>query len=262
MAPTSGPRSESTHTPSSRCRARSTARSTLDQAARAFASGLEQNPFAAIREGKLELRRRDALEVPDAVREVRRVIETHLPRIRIEDLLVEVDRWCGFTRELIPLRGYQRKADRPYVSLLAALVAHGTNLGIATMAQSTDDLTVDVLHDVSKWFLRTDTLKAANRVLVDYHHRLPLSAAWGDGTASSSDGRGDCRRPRHRFVLATGRRQPGARAPRWRRADGRGLVLEPGLEIAADSTPIYYRTPDTSGVMPLWRRGPSVVSAS
>jgi len=163
-------------------------RTELEQAARAFASGLEENPFAAIREGKLELRRRDALEVPDAVREVRRVIETHLPRIRIEDLLVEVDRLCGFTRELTPLRGYQRKAERPYASLLEALVAHGTNLGIATMAQSTDDLTVDVLHDVSKWFLRTDTLKAANRVLVDYHHRLPLSAAWGDGTASSSDG--------------------------------------------------------------------------
>jgi TnpA family transposase len=25
-------------------------------------------------------------------------------------------------------------------------------------------------------------------VLVDYHHRLPLSSAWGDGAASSSDG--------------------------------------------------------------------------
>jgi TnpA family transposase len=36
--------------------------------------------------------------------------------------------------------------------------------------------------------LRTETLKAANTVLVDYHHRLPLSAIWGDGTTSSSDG--------------------------------------------------------------------------
>jgi hypothetical protein len=151
-------------------------------------TGLETNPFAAIRDGQLELRRRDALEVPERVREVKRVIETHLPRIRIEELLVEVDRWCGFTRELVPLPGYRARTDRPYAALLAGLVAHGTNLGIATMAQSTDGLTVDVLHEMSKWFLRTDTLKAANRVLVDYHHRLPLSSAWGDGAASSSDG--------------------------------------------------------------------------
>lgn len=57
------------------------------------------------------------------------MIETHLPRIRIEDLLVEVDRWCGFTRELVPLPGYQPRTERPYTALLAALVAHGTNLG-------------------------------------------------------------------------------------------------------------------------------------
>ena len=163
-------------------------RTELDAAAQAFAAGLETNPFAAIHDGQLELRRRDALEVPERVREIKRVIETHLPRIRIEELLVEVDRWCGFTRELVPLPGYQARTDRPYAALLAGLVAHGTNLGIATMAQSTEGLTVDVLHEVSKWFLRIDTLKAANRVLIDYHHRLPLSSAWGDGSASSSDG--------------------------------------------------------------------------
>jgi hypothetical protein len=47
-----------------------------------LATGLETNPFVAIRDGQLELRRRDALEVPERVREVKRVIETHLPRIR------------------------------------------------------------------------------------------------------------------------------------------------------------------------------------
>ena len=30
--------------------------------------------------------------------------------------------------------------------------------------------------------------KAANAILVNFHHRLPLSPVWGDGTVSSSDG--------------------------------------------------------------------------
>jgi hypothetical protein len=168
--------------------ARAKARPDLENAAQSFAAGLDRNSFASVNEGQLELRRRDALELPERVRELRRVIETHLPKIRIEELLVEVDRWCGFTRELVPLPGYRPRTDKPYAALLAALVAHGTNLGIATMAQSIEGFTVDLLHDVSKWFLRADTLKAANRVLVDHHHRLPLSSVWGDGTASSSDG--------------------------------------------------------------------------
>jgi TnpA family transposase len=56
------------------------------------------------------------------------------------------------------------------------------------MAQSTKHLSVDVLQHVSRWCLRAETLKAANRALVDHHHRLELAAVWGDGSASSSDG--------------------------------------------------------------------------
>ena len=59
-------------------------RTEFDQAARAFVDGLETNPFAKLRDNALELSRRDAIAEPDAVRDLRRVIETHLPRIRIE----------------------------------------------------------------------------------------------------------------------------------------------------------------------------------
>jgi TnpA family transposase len=163
-------------------------RAQLDAAAEALVGGLAANPFASLKDGALVLSRRDALEVPANVREVRRVLETHMPRIRIEDLLVEVDGWCGFTRQLSPTGSYTTRLENPYPTLLAALVAHGTNLGIATMAQSTKGITVDMLQHASRWFLRPETLKAANRVLVDYHHRLDLAGVWGDGTTSSSDG--------------------------------------------------------------------------
>ena len=38
------------------------------------------------------------------------------------------------------------------------------------------------------WYVREDTLKAANKILVDFHHQQPLTAVYGDGTHSSSDG--------------------------------------------------------------------------
>ena len=75
-----------------------------------------------------------------------------------------------------------------FTTLLATLIAHGTNLGIATMAHSVEGITADMLQDMSQWCLREETLKAANTILVNFHHRLPLSAVWGDGTVSSSDG--------------------------------------------------------------------------
>lgn len=84
--------------------------------------------------------------------------------------------------------GEANRSDKLYPTLLAALVAHGTNLGVSTMAQSAPGITVDSLQHVSRWFTDEETLKAASRRIVEYHHGLDLSAVWGDGTVSSSDG--------------------------------------------------------------------------
>lgn len=77
----------------------------FDLAARQPDQGLSQNPFVTLRGGELHLKRPDALEVPERVRRLRQTIETRLPRIRIEDLLREVDKRCGFTQAFRPLPG-------------------------------------------------------------------------------------------------------------------------------------------------------------
>lgn len=150
--------------------------------------GLPDNPFTSVRDGRLYLKRSDALEIPERVKQLKRAIETSLPPVRIEALLQEIDRLCGFTRELRPLSGYQPRGADLHQTLLAALIAHGTNLGLAGMAHSVEGITVDMLQYVSQMFLTETTLKAANAILVDYHHRLALSSIYGAGIASSSDG--------------------------------------------------------------------------
>jgi len=160
----------------------------LDRAARAAQRGLPGNRFAAVRDGRLKLKRRDALLIPPVLRELRATIAASLPRVRIEDLLQDVDEWCGFIRAFQPLGGYQPRGGDPHRSLLATLIAHGTNLGLAAMSHSVDSLTADALQDTSRWFLRDATLKGANAVLVDHHHGLKFSGVWGDGRRSSSDG--------------------------------------------------------------------------
>jgi TnpA family transposase len=154
----------------------------------AAAQGLAQNSFATTVDGRLHLKRRDALEVSAQVPALRRAMATHLRRVRIEDLLREVDTWCHFTRALRPLVGVPPLAERFYSTLLAALVVYGTSLGIPLMGERTEGITVDMLHEVSHACLRTDTVKGANTALVDYHYWLALSAVWGDGTVASSDG--------------------------------------------------------------------------
>src|SRR5437016_11577072 len=75
-----------------------------------------------------------------------------------------------------------------YCARMAAMVAHGQNLDIWAMANSTKDLTVRMLQHVSRTCLREETIRRANAALVNYHRTLALSRCWGDGQIASSDG--------------------------------------------------------------------------
>ena len=46
----------------------------------------------------------------------------------------------------------------------------------------------DTLTWTTRWYLRDDTLRAANAAIVNLHHHHPLAQVWGGGTLSSSDG--------------------------------------------------------------------------
>ena len=159
------------------------------RAAQRFADGLATNPFATVEDGRLRLHRPDALPIPENVVELRRRIEAALPQRRIEEVLLEVDALCGFSREFRALGGYEpRGGEDDYLCLLSALIAHGTNLGLSAMGHSVEGLSGDQLAHASRWRVREATVQAANAVLVNYHHGLAASAVWGLGAVSSSDG--------------------------------------------------------------------------
>ncbi|MGI8544763.1 MAG: Tn3 family transposase [Aridibacter sp.] len=153
-----------------------------------FTETLAVNKFVALENGKLKLKRADALPIPEKTKKLKKVFESALPRIGIEDLLQTVNYLTAFSKQLRPPPGIRESSRHLKNTKLAALIAHGTNLGISTMGNSTEAVTLEMLQNVSRHYLNEITLKAANTTLVNYHHGLPLSSIWGDGTTSSSDG--------------------------------------------------------------------------
>ncbi len=153
-----------------------------------FSSTLPTNKFVALENGKLKLKREDALPIPEKTKKLRKVIEAAMPRIRIEDLLAKVDGWTEFSASLRPPPDISEKSQNLRKTKLAALIAHGTNLGLSTMGNSTDAVTVEMMQNVSRHYLTEITLKEANNRLVNYHYGLSMSNIWGDGETSSSDG--------------------------------------------------------------------------
>jgi len=110
-----------------------------------------------------------------------------LPRVPIASVLVEVDARTGFTDHLIHAGGKVNRPAELKRNLLYVIIAEATNMGLSAMAEFCG-VPYDALAWTAEWYFRPETLEAANAAVVNYHHRLPLTQAFGSGTLSSSDG--------------------------------------------------------------------------
>lgn len=150
-----------------------------DLAARGALDGVE------IEEGELSVARAKPA-VPDEARPWADRLYGMLPRVRVTEVMADVERATGFGAQFTHLRTGSPAADVP--ALLAAILADGTNLGLSRMADATRGLTYHHLVNVAQWHINEDNYAAGRAAVVEAQHRHPMAALWGDGTDSSSDG--------------------------------------------------------------------------
>jgi TnpA family transposase len=124
--------------------------------------------------------------VPDEVEDLARQAYALLPRIKLPELLLEVNAWTGLDRHFTHLHTGEPPKDR--TALFATLLADAINLGLSQMAETCEGMTFNRLGWMADWHVRDETYTKALAEVINYHHRVPFAAYWGDGTTSSSDG--------------------------------------------------------------------------
>ena len=124
--------------------------------------------------------------VPEEASVLMRRAYALLPHIKSTDLLLEVDRWTGFSKHFTHLKTGEPAKDQ--LLLLTAILADGINLGISKMAEACPGTTARKLDWLASLHIRDESYTKALAELVNHHHRHPFSEHWGEGTTSSSDG--------------------------------------------------------------------------
>ena len=138
-----------------------------------------------LRDVKLYVAPLPAITPPEAEK-LDRTLDDLQPRIRITELLNDVHRMTGFADTFTELRS-GRPHNNPN-AVLAAVLADACNLGIEKMADASQGISYAQLAWTHSWYLSDEDYRSALATLVNAHHALPLAAAWGAGTTSSSDG--------------------------------------------------------------------------
>ena len=157
-------------------------------AASTASTRFKRDNFASIKNNKLVLKKKDKIDIPSDVDWLQTLISSYLPKIKIEQLLIEVDQMTGFTKHFTPIHGQNLNPKNFYKTLIASILAQATNIGLATMQDCAPGITAKMMRGVTDTCIREDTIKAANAELVNYHTQLDLSQNYGDGKMSSSDG--------------------------------------------------------------------------
>ena len=148
--------------------------------------GLVQGAFEDVEwvDNRLKVAR-TRLDIPADMVRVRRAVYNLLPRIRITDLLLEVDATVDFTQQFTHLQ-----TDEPFDNPLAmctTLLAGAINLGIEKMALASHHTHYGRLAWIADWFIRDDTYARALAQLTHFQMSNPFAYHWGNATRSSSD---------------------------------------------------------------------------
>lgn len=124
--------------------------------------------------------------VPNEARTFVREVYAQLPRIKITDLLIEVDSWTNFTEQFTHLRTGLPADDRK--GLFTVILSDAINLGLTRMSEACLGISFKQLSWITDWYVRDECYSCALSEIVNNHHRMELVKSWGDGSTSSSDG--------------------------------------------------------------------------
>ena len=156
-----------------------------------------------IENGKLVMPRLKEEELPESARKLQALVTARLPRIEITDLLIEVGGWVNLPEVVDHAGNGHPTSPEQLVYMYASVLAQAENFGQHQMAHIAH-LSYDKLAWYTTWYVREETLKKGFTRIVNKQYHQWLSAFWGDGTLSSSDGQ---------RLLTAGKNRLGARLP-------------------------------------------------
>jgi TnpA family transposase len=164
----------------------------LNEAYDAFLSTLPHNQYAQLDAYGWKISKDESTDFTKdqekALKKIQQYLAKHLRIIKLPQLLIEVDKECHFSRFFMNASQQKNTTPDDVRTVMAALMAHGCNMGSYTMSHLIEGVPYHRIKKISDWLFTEETQRAALASLVNAISEPQITKHWGEGKTSSSDG--------------------------------------------------------------------------
>lgn len=165
----------------------------LDSTYRDVLDRLPENPAVRFAENgdktELILSPLDAIEETPSLIALRQRVTDMLPRVDLPELILEIDARTHFTGAFTHSSEQSSRVSDLNISICAMLMAEACNTGPEPFIRNdVAALKRDRLTWTDSNYIRDETIRAANAILVAAQSGVPLANIWGGGEVASADG--------------------------------------------------------------------------
>ncbi|MFI5305474.1 MAG: Tn3 family transposase, partial [Nitrospiria bacterium] len=163
-------------------------RQKLESRAKAIDDSFPKNEAVRIEKGEPILRR-ERKEVPlQKLRTLRRLIVDRLEQVSILDILIDTDRWLGWTKIFGPISGFDAKIKDPALRHVVNAFCYGCNLGPTQTSRSIKEYDRKQIAWINQRHVTEATLEKAITLVINAYNQFSLPKQWGSGKHASADG--------------------------------------------------------------------------
>lgn len=150
-----------------------------------------QRVAAAVKSGELKIVGNEIRDAklgaepqPPGMTELSQAIDHALGDVQLPELLLQMDVMTRFSKVLL---GAAPASERDLLRAYAGLLALGTDMDVRGVSLMIPGLQEEEIAVAMQAMEREDAIGRANRLVLDFIARQPVSTMWGTGDAASSD---------------------------------------------------------------------------
>lgn len=137
-----------------------------------------------IADGRFRIPRSKPDLPPPEVEQKKKDLSAKIDDVQFPDLILQMDSQIGFSKIIL---GRPAINSTELLQIYTGMLAHGCALDASDVSHMVPQLTANQVLAGMRYFEDKVKVRAANDAVSGYQLRLPICAAWGDGSLASSD---------------------------------------------------------------------------